>query len=93
MTEADWDALDLDPLHAELRATLPAGEAERAVWAFERALAAARVDDALLDHLLAAAICLRAHADGDSPRGVLEAFFRRSVSDEEWRARYAPLLA
>jgi hypothetical protein len=88
----DWDLLDLDPLRAELRETLTGSEAERMIYAFEEALRIARTDPDLLDCLLAAAVCLRARADGVSPRDVLESFFRRSVSDEEWRARYLQLL-
>jgi hypothetical protein len=92
MPPEPWDELDLEPLRGELDASLPPAEAARTMWAFEHALRAARVDDALLDHLLVAAVCLRAHADGTSPRTVLEEFFRRAVSDEDWRGRFAPLL-
>jgi hypothetical protein len=46
----------------------------------------------LLDYLLAAAVCLIAHAECETPRTVLEQVFRRSVTDHEWRHRYAPLL-
>jgi hypothetical protein len=62
------------------------------VWAFERALATARIDEHLLDYLLVAVVCLVAHAQSETPRTVLEQVFRRSVSDDEWRERYAPLL-
>jgi hypothetical protein len=89
----DWHALDLEMLREELRATLAAAEAEKMIWAFERALDTARVDDELVDYLLAAAVCLRARSDGVSPRHVLETFFRRAVSDEVWRERYLELLA
>ncbi len=88
----DWHAVDLGALNEELRATLPPAEAEKVVYALEEALRVARVDDELLDCLLLAAVCLRAHADGVTPRTVLERFFRRSVSDGEWRERYAGLL-
>ena len=44
-------------------------------------------------YLLAAAASLLAGAEGSSPRTVFETFFRRSVSDEEWRERYAALIA
>jgi hypothetical protein len=89
----DWDAFDLDRLAEDLRETRPGEDAERMIWAFERALGAARVDEQLLEYLLAACICLVAAATESSPREVLEAFFRRSVSDEDWRERYLPLFA
>ena len=88
----DWHAVDTGALNEELRAALPPDEAEKMVYAFEEALRVGRVDDELLDCLLLAAVCLRAHADGITPRTVLERFFRRSVSDGEWRERYAGLL-
>ena len=89
MARFDWHEFDLDALSRELRATLPAAEAERMVWAFERALGVARIDGELLGYLLAAAASLMATAEGSTPRAVLEANFRRSVSDQEWRERYA----
>jgi hypothetical protein len=88
----DWHSVDLAALNDELRTTLDPPEAEKIVYALEEALRIARVDDALLDCLLVAAVCLRAHAEDDTPRGVLERVFRRSVSDAEWRERYAGLL-
>ena len=66
MDGPDWREIDLEALAAELRATLPAGEAEKMIWAFERALEVARIDGDLVRY--------------------------RSVSDDEWRSRYAPLL-
>ena len=63
------------------------------IYAFERALDVVRIDPELLDCLLAAAVCLKASAEGVTPRHVLEQFFRRSVSDDEWRGRYLDLLA
>jgi hypothetical protein len=89
----NWDLVDLEPLRAELRETLPASEAERMVYAFEEAVRVARIDPQLLDCLLAATVCLRAVADDVAPRHVLEDFFRRSITDEEWRGRYLGLLA
>jgi len=62
------------------------------VGAFSRAFEVARVDEQLLEHLLVAAACLVAQTQDVTPRGVFEQFFRRSVSDDEWRDRYAPLL-
>jgi hypothetical protein len=93
MRAPNWDELDLEALHRELRNALPAPEAEKMVWAFEQALGVARIEGDLLRYLLAATASLVARAEGSSPRAVFEAFFRRSVSDEEWRDRYAGLLA
>jgi hypothetical protein len=92
MHEPNWDDLDLEALERELRSTLPAAEAEKMIWAFEQARSVARIDGDLLRYLLAATASLVARAEGSSPRDVFEAFFRRSVSDEDWRDRYAGLL-
>jgi hypothetical protein len=92
MHEPNWDDLDLEALESELRSTLPAAEAEKMIWAFEQARSVARIDGDLLRYLLAATASLVARAEGSSPRDVFEAFFRRSVSDEDWRDRYAGLL-
>lgn len=89
----NWDELDLEPLQRELRSALPAAEAEKMIWAFDQALSVARIDGDLLRYLLAATASLVARAEDSSPRHVFEAFFRRSVSDEEWRDRYAGLIA
>jgi hypothetical protein len=88
----DWDATDLAALIGDIRDRFLGPDAEKMVWAFERALATARIDEHLLDYLLVAVVCLVAHGQSDTPRTVLEQVFRRSVSDEEWRERYAPLL-
>jgi hypothetical protein len=93
MPDPNWSELDLRALVNELRSTLPPGEAEKMVWAFEQALAAARIDSDLLRCLLAATASLVARAEESTPRAVFEAFFRRSVSDDEWRERYAGLIA
>jgi hypothetical protein len=93
MSEIDWHEVDLEKLGRELRATLPPAEAEKMVWAFERAVSVARIDADLLRYLLAAVASLLAGADDSSPRTVFETFFRRSVSDDEWRERYARLFA
>jgi hypothetical protein len=93
MSTIDWHEIDLAAVARELRATLPASEAEKMVWAFEEALSTARIDGDLLRYLLAAVASLLARAEGSSPRTVFETFFRRSVSDEEWRERYASLFA
>jgi hypothetical protein len=88
----DWNDVSLETLAEELRSSLPAAEAEKMLRAFEQLLAVARIDDHLLQYHLAAAAALVARAEGSTPRAVFEAFFRRSVSDDEWRARYAALL-
>jgi hypothetical protein len=93
MADPNWHELDLDALQKELRQALPAAEAEKMIWAFEQALSVARIEGDLLRYLLAAAAALVARAEASSPRAVFEAFFRRSVSDEEWRDRYSGLLA
>ena len=93
MSDIDWHDLDLSTLASDLRATLPAAEAEKMVWAFEQALTVARIDGDLLRYLLAAVASMLARADNTSPRAVFETFFRRSVSDDEWRDRYAGLFA
>jgi len=87
----DWDSFDLDQLAAAVRDQGPAPGAERMIWAFEEALRVARVDPELLPYLLAALTCLLARVEDCSPRDVLEAFFRRSIPDDEWRGRYLPL--
>ena len=92
VTHVDWHAFDLEPLRAALRSTLPAPEAEKMSFAFERALEVARIDVDLLDFLAAAVVCLLATDEETTPRHVLEELFRRSVTDEEWRGRYASLL-
>jgi hypothetical protein len=93
MEGRDWHEIDLDALAGELRASLPPAEAEKMIWAFERALSVAQIDADLLRYLLAATASLIAGAEGSSPRTVFEAYFRRSVSDDEWRSHYAHLLA
>jgi hypothetical protein len=93
MKGPNWHELDLETLAHELRSTLPPAEAERMVWAFEQALAVARIDGDLLRYLLAATASLLARVEESSPRTVFEDFFRRSVSDNEWRERYAGLIA
>ncbi len=92
MAAADWEGFDLDVLASALRASRSGPDAERMIWAFEEALRVARLDPELLSYLLAATTCLLARLDDCSPRDVLEAFFRRSIPDEEWRERYLPLL-
>jgi hypothetical protein len=89
----DWDGFDLEPLAEELRRTRDPVDAERMVWAFERALGVGRIDTRMLEYLLTASVCLLASAEEESPRDVLERFFRRSVPDEIWREKFLPLFA
>jgi hypothetical protein len=51
----------------------------------------AQRDPELLSHLFAAVASLLAYAEGTSPRTVLETYFRRAVTDEQWREVYLPL--
>ena len=88
----DWENLDLEPLFEVIRDGGASADAERTVGALERARAVARVDGELLRYLLVAAVALVAAEEGETPRAILERTFRRSVSDAEWRDRYAPLL-
>ena len=88
----DWNAVDAERLFAAIRQRRPRSDAERSIWAFERALVAARIDGSLLRHLLVACVCLVAHEEDETPRTVLERVFRRAVSDQEWREQYAPLI-
>jgi hypothetical protein len=87
----DWDNLDLEKLVRELRENVGGPDGEKMVWAFEQALGVARIDPDLLDYVLAAVVCLLARWNDETPRSVLEAFFRRSISDREWRERYVEL--
>ncbi len=87
----DWNSVDPEPLFDAIRERGPASDAERSVWAFERALVAARIDGDLLRHLLVACVCLVAHEEGETPRTVLERLFRRAVTDDEWLEDFAPL--
>ncbi|HET8968378.1 MAG TPA: hypothetical protein VFN06_03020 [Gaiellaceae bacterium] len=89
----EWRDVEAEALFEAIRARGAAPDAERTVWAFERALTVARLDPELLRHLLVAAVCLVAYDEGRSPRTVLDELFRRSVSDVEWRERFEPLLA
>ena len=88
----NWDTIETDRLFAAIRERGPTTDAERTVWAFERALAVARLDPELLRHLLVACVCLAAYEQGQPPRALLEQLFRRSVSDAEWRDEFEPLL-
>lgn len=88
----DWHDVNPSDLFAAVRDEASPVDAECMIWALDQALAAGRVDPMLLDHLAAAAICAVAYRDGTTPRLVAEQLFRRTVTDEAWRDRYAGLL-
>jgi hypothetical protein len=88
-----WHDLDLSLLFSHIRETEPRAEAEKMIWAFDRALEVARTDGQLLEHLLVATSCLIARKQDCTPRDVFDQYFRRSLSDERWRTHYAALLA
>jgi hypothetical protein len=88
----DWGTVDLERLAERLRQERSAPDAEKTIWAFERALEVARVETELLDYVLAAVVCLIARAGDITPREVLETFFRRAPSDLRWRDELRPLL-
>jgi len=91
MATVDWSGFEAHELVEELRQRVGGADGEKMIWAFEQAIRVARIDEGLLDYLLAATVCLVARVNHASPRAVLEQFFRRSISDEEWRQRYLPL--
>ncbi len=82
----------VNALSAAVRETQSPADGEKMIWAFEQALGIARIDEGLLDYVLVAVVCLIARVTAESPRTVLETYFRRSVGDDEWRLRYLPLL-
>lgn len=88
-----WESFDPEGLYDAIHSRGPSVDAARTVWAFERAIAVARLDPELVRHLLVACVCLVAHEEGTTPRAVLEQVFRRSVSDTEWRERFESLFA
>ena len=87
MASVDWDRFDISELLEELRGSESGPEAERMIWSFEQTLQIARIDEGLLDYMLAAIVCFLARLHDCSPRTVLETFFRRSVSEEACRIR------
>jgi hypothetical protein len=93
VSHVDWNEIDLTALAGQVRRGSRDEDAERIVVAFEHAVALARADEAFLDDLLVAVVCLLAHAEGTTPREILERYFRRAMADQRWRAELAPLLA
>jgi hypothetical protein len=93
MRRVDWNELDLTALAGQLRSGRRKLDAERMIVAFEHARELARADEAFLDDLLVAVVCLLAHAEETTPRDVLEQCFKRAMPDSRWKADLAPLLA
>jgi hypothetical protein len=93
VTVVDWEKFDLEGLTRELHANLDGPDAGKLIYAFEHAVQVARIDEELLSYLVVAILCLLARLDESSPRTVLETFFKRSVTDEDWRRTYLPLFA
>ena len=91
VSDVDWHSVDLGELAARLEEG-SAPDAERTLWAFRRVLEIARGDRELLEYVLTAAICMVARSEDTTPRHILEAWFRRSPSDERWDAEIRPLL-
>jgi len=89
----DWNDIDLTALARQLRRGQRQAAAERLIVAFEHAVELARADEAFLDDLLVAVICLLAHAEASTPRDVLDECFRRAMPDSRWRGDIAPLLS
>ena len=92
MSAIDWRAFDVAQLTGELRRGLSPREQSQLQWAFEEAIEVARTDTELLGFLLVAVVLLLARLHETTPRSVLETFFRRSITDEEWRQKVLPLL-
>jgi hypothetical protein len=93
VSRVDWNQLDITALAGQLRRGSRDEDAERMIVAFEHAVELARAEPAFLDDLLVAVVCLLAHAEGTTPRDVLETYFRHAMPDQRWRAELAPLLA
>ena len=51
------------------------------IVAFEHCVELARADEAFLDDVLVAVVCLLAHSNGSTPRDVLDECFKRAMPD------------
>ena len=91
MSTVDWRSFDVAHVTSELRRGLGHREQSMLEWAFEEATEVARTEPELLGFLLVAVVLLLARLHETTPRSVLETFFRRSITDEEWREKYLPL--
>ena len=93
MTRVDWESLDLTALAQQLRRGRKEIEAERMIVAFEHCVELAKADEAFLDDVLVAVVCLLAHSHDKTPRDVLDECFKRAMPDARWQVDIAPLLA
>ncbi len=93
MGHVDWEELDLTALAQQLRRGRKDIEAERMIVAFEHCVELAKADEAFLDDVLVAVVCLLAHSHDKTPRDVLDECFKRAMPDARWQVDIAPLLA
>ena len=93
MGRVDWEELDLTALAQQLRRGRKEIEAERMIVAFEHCVELAKADEAFLDDVLVAVVCLLAHSNDTTPRDVLDECFKRAMPDTRWQVDIAPLLA
>jgi hypothetical protein len=93
MSHVDWENLDLTAVAEQLRRSHKEIEAERMIVAFEHCVELAKADEAFLDDVLVAVVCLLAHAHEKTPRDVLDECFKRAMTDTRWHADLAPLLS
>jgi hypothetical protein len=93
MGRVDWEDLDLTALAQQLRRGRKEIEAERMIVAFEHCVELAKADEAFLDDVLVAVVCLLAHSHDKTPRDVLDECFKRAMPDARWQVDIAPLLA
>ena len=93
MGRVDWEELDLTALAQQLRRGRKELEAERMIVAFEHCVELAKADEAFLDDVLVAVVCLLAHSHDKTPRDVLDECFKRAMPDARWQVDIAPLLA
>ena len=93
MSHVDWENLDLTAVAEQLRRSHKEIEAERMIVAFEHCVELAKADEAFLDDVLVAVVCLLAHSHEKTPRDVLDECFKRAMTDTRWHADLAPLLS
>ena len=93
MSRVDWENLDLTAVAQQLRRSHKEIEAERMIVAFEHCVELAKADEAFLDDVLVAVVCLLAHSHEKTPRDVLDECFKRAMPDARWQVDIAPLLA
>ena len=93
MGSVEWEEIDLTALAQQLRRGRKEIEAERMIVAFEHCVELAKADEAFLDDVLVAVVCLLAHSHEKTPRDVLDECFKRAMTDTRWHADLAPLLS